>query len=203
VWLSHDMQGYSGVESLTYRSLARIMEQVEGGDLVVNRGNESRPKDGTSQERDINAVDGYDAALKLAEANVEEMVKADSKLPKAKPSTIAFPTTYSDVYIRVQPFLTEYSTSSSSQTAQQALQFIIYLTDPEHQLIHTSLTQLIPAQWMDVWDDYDWVEDSVAEALRVGVEVVGQQYIVSRMGWSGRKKDDQEESHNDSSQQQS
>lgn len=43
------------------------MEQVEGGDLVVNRGHESRPKSSSSEERDLNAVDGHDAALKLAE----------------------------------------------------------------------------------------------------------------------------------------
>jgi hypothetical protein len=43
------------------------MEQVEGGDLIVNRGNESRPKEGSDQ-RDLNAVDGYEAAVKLAQA---------------------------------------------------------------------------------------------------------------------------------------
>ena len=43
------------------------MEQVEGGDLVVNRGDESRPKDATDNKRELNAVEGYDAALKLAQ----------------------------------------------------------------------------------------------------------------------------------------
>lgn len=43
------------------------MEQVEGGDLVVNRGEESRPKDDGSEGRDLNTVDGYEAALKLAQ----------------------------------------------------------------------------------------------------------------------------------------
>jgi hypothetical protein len=45
------------------------MEQVEGGDLIVNRGNESRPKEG-STERDLNAVHSYDEALKLAEVRL-------------------------------------------------------------------------------------------------------------------------------------
>lgn len=43
------------------------MEQVEGGDLIVNRGNESKPKEG-SDRRELNAVDGYEAAVKLAQA---------------------------------------------------------------------------------------------------------------------------------------
>lgn len=44
------------------------MEQVEGGDLIVNRGEESRPKDGPSDsQREMNAVEGYEAAYKLAQ----------------------------------------------------------------------------------------------------------------------------------------
>lgn len=46
---------------------SQILEQVEGGDLVVNRGNESRPKEGASDRRDLNVVDGYEAALKLSQ----------------------------------------------------------------------------------------------------------------------------------------
>ena len=46
------------------------MEQVEGGDLVVNRGDESRPKDATVSKRELHAVDGYDAALKLAQVRL-------------------------------------------------------------------------------------------------------------------------------------
>ena len=45
----------------------QVLEQVEGGDLVVNRGNESRPKEGASDRRDLNVVEGYDAALKLSQ----------------------------------------------------------------------------------------------------------------------------------------
>lgn len=43
------------------------MEQVEGGDLIVNRGEESKPKGDEKGERDLNVVEGYEAALKLAQ----------------------------------------------------------------------------------------------------------------------------------------
>jgi len=46
---------------------SQILEQVEGGDLVVNRGNESRPKEGASDRRDLNISDSYDAALKISQ----------------------------------------------------------------------------------------------------------------------------------------
>ena len=43
------------------------MEQVEG-DLVVNKGQESKPKEKqTPGYRNFNAVDGIDAAIKLSE----------------------------------------------------------------------------------------------------------------------------------------
>jgi hypothetical protein len=43
------------------------MGQVEGGDLIVNRGNEYTPKAASNANRELNAVEGYDTALKLAQ----------------------------------------------------------------------------------------------------------------------------------------
>ncbi|KDR84795.1 hypothetical protein GALMADRAFT_53664 [Galerina marginata CBS 339.88] len=195
VWLSHDMQGYEGVESLAYRALARILEQVEGGDLVVNRGNESRPKEG-SEGRELNTVDNYETALKVSQVNIEDVIKRNSKAA----STTKNPdnaTTYSHVYLRIQPFFSTYAQpTSASETPtepSQYLQFLIYLFDPEHKLTHTTITQVVPSKWLAIWDEYDWVEDLIADALRVGVEVIGQEYVVARMGW-GSKADGKEES---------
>ncbi|CCM02176.1 uncharacterized protein FIBRA_04255 [Fibroporia radiculosa] len=192
VWLSHDMIGYDGVETLVYRALSRIMEQVEGGDLVVNRGDESRPKESSDSKRELNAVEGLEAAIKLAQANLEEAIKRNAQ-PAPTQSSAQNPTTYSYVYLRIQPYLTTYSlsppaevddsASSPASVDQTSLQFLLYLTDPTHQLSHSTTTQAVPGKWLDLWDQYEWVEDLVVEAIRVGVEVLGQEYIVSRMGW--------------------
>jgi len=93
----------------------------------------------------------------------------------------------------VQPFFTTYAHISSpseisTECSTEQLQFLIYLADPVHQLIHTTVTQAVPRKWLGMWDEYEWVEDLVAEALRVGVEVVGQEYVVARMGWGGQEK---------------
>ena len=42
------------------------MEQIEGGDLVVNKGHESKPREKTA-EKTLNAVEGLETAFKLAE----------------------------------------------------------------------------------------------------------------------------------------
>ncbi|KAI0307556.1 hypothetical protein B0F90DRAFT_1674732 [Multifurca ochricompacta] len=141
---------FEGVESLVYTALTRILEQVEGGDLIVNKGDESKPKE-ASNDRDINAVEGFEQALKLAQANLEEIIKANAPPDPQRPSSIENPTTI-------------------------------------HTLSYTTVTQAIPERWVKVWDEHDWVEDTVAETLRFGVEVVGQEYIVGRMGWEKGKK---------------
>ncbi|KIM28981.1 hypothetical protein M408DRAFT_329024 [Serendipita vermifera MAFF 305830] len=204
VWLSHDMKGYEGVESIVYRSLARIMEQVEGGDLVVNRGNESKPRTSTSsqtltsKDRNLGAIDGLEPAYKLAVAELEGLVHSDIlNAPKKEAlKGTENPTTYSSVFLRIQPFfsitppfMTPITKPNEESTAPaRQLQFFLYLTDPNHSITHSTVSQVIPAEWLDSWDDYDWVEDLVVETLRVSVEVVGEMYLASRMGWGKKEK---------------
>jgi Family of unknown function (DUF5427) len=79
-------------------------------------------------------------------------------------------------------------TSATPLSAEPHLQFLLHLSDPAHKLTHTTVTQAVPARWLELWEKYVWVEDLVAEALRVGVEVIGQDYIVARMGWGSKNK---------------
>ena len=54
------------------------MEQVEGGDLVVNRGDSSKPKEeGSDAARDLNAVENYEAAVKLAQVELAPFKRID------------------------------------------------------------------------------------------------------------------------------
>jgi hypothetical protein len=36
---------------------------------------------------------------------------------------------------------------------------------------------------MELWEQHEWVEDQLAETLRLGVEMLGQEYVVARMRW--------------------
>ncbi|KAG8983345.1 hypothetical protein FRB90_006104, partial [Tulasnella sp. 427] len=144
VTLSHDMIGYDGIENLVYRGFARVLEQVEGGDLVVNRGQESRPKENALATRELNAVEGLNSAIKLSEVELNEQIKIHSTLPKKEASSISNPTTYSPVFLRIQPFTsalppTSNPTSESEANAPKTvLQFLLYLSDPAHKLTHTA-----------------------------------------------------------------
>jgi len=195
VWLSHDMQGYDGIESIVYQALSRVMEQVDGGELVVNRGDESRPKGSVSgAQRELNHVHGQEAAFKLAQASVKELIE-QSPAPAAAPDALSQnPTQYTSLYLRVQPFAFDLPTASVDEpqgptrptATPQAVQFLIYLTEPSHHLSHCALSQAVPLQWLDIWDSNEWVEDLIVEGLRLGVQVVGQEYVTARMGHSSK-----------------
>ncbi|GJJ09591.1 hypothetical protein Clacol_003814 [Clathrus columnatus] len=183
IWLSHDMRGYDGVESLVYECMTKVLEQVEGGDLVVNKGTESRPKDSNGRERELGGVDGYEAAAKLAQANIEDLIKAK---PERQPrqTSATNPTTYSSVYLHIQPYITN-----------GRLQFLIHLSSPSHNLDHVTVTQAVPHKWIISFESEgesksnSWVEDTLVEVLRVGISVIGQEYLAERMGWLSLEKE--------------
>ena len=114
---------------------------------------------------------------------MEEIIKTNAPPDSRHPSSIENPTTTSYVYLRIQPFTSVITTPEPESTESTRLQFILSLSDPTHKLSFMTITQAIPQHWLNVWDQYDWVEDRVAEALQLGVEVIGQEYIVGRMGW--------------------
>ncbi|SCZ92032.1 BZ3500_MvSof-1268-A1-R1_Chr5-3g08293 [Microbotryum saponariae] len=204
VSLSHDMIGYDGVEQLVYSSLSKVMEQVEGGTLIVNKGDQGtqRHSESNDEERDLNLVEGLEAAWKLAEANLDQLIKTTfkpSSAPNANNSNaaeggITIPVTTCPIYMRIQPCLapipflppslttispTEGSVTTSSA---KALFFLLVLNDPTHGLKHVSLSQSLPANWLDIpFEENEWVEDVMVEVIRRSVEIIGQEYISHRM----------------------
>lgn len=207
--LSHDMIGYDGVETLVYRGLAKIMDQIEGGTLIVNKGDEEKPKEDAganadSDERNLNYVEGLAQGWKLAEANLEQLIK-NSFLPSAstkkennssRGESIAVPITTCPIFMRIQPCLaplpycvslpSDAEKDPSASESTMALFFLLLLRDPTHNLIHSSLSQSIPASWLEIpFEENEWVEDVMVDVIRRGVEVIGQEYISHRMRAQG------------------
>ncbi|KAH8929525.1 hypothetical protein BT69DRAFT_1345818 [Atractiella rhizophila] len=204
VTLSHDMAGYDGVEALVYAVLVKIMEQVEGGDLVINKGKEDLKKeDGAEEERNLNFVEGKKEGFKLAKANLEQLVKTsyippssdtlDTADPTPHPSnpdpssSLTIPVTKCPIFLRIQPVLDTLpifgdEDEPSTQKDEKHLFFIFLLEDPGNKLSYRTITQSLPADWLDIpFEENEWVEDIMVEILRRGTEVIGQQYINTRM----------------------
>ena len=139
--------------------------------------------------------------LTTTKANLEEAIKHRSE---AASQTSQSQTTYSHVYLRIQPYYTLHQTltmSGGEPEEEGHLQFLFCLCDPANHLTHISVSQTVPDRWLDLWDDYDWVEDMVADVLRNGVEVLGQEYLVARMGWGIAPSQETESEANDNDTQ--
>lgn len=56
------------------------------------------------------------------------------------------------------------------------------LRDPTHKLVHSSVSQSMPASWLEIpFEENEWVEDVMVDVIRRSVEVIGQEYISHRM----------------------
>jgi hypothetical protein len=161
VTLSHDMVGYDGISDVTYQTLAKVMEQVHSDgteqQLVVNKAQAetaSKPKDsaGADQPRDLNAVEGFAAAFRLARVSMDECIKQHEVAPPPQRSAeaAALPITTCPVFVRIQACLADLpgdDTDKDGTDAAKSLFFIVLLRDPQHGLSHKTVSQAVPTSW--------------------------------------------------------
>ncbi|KAI7854051.1 maintenance of telomere capping protein 1 [Circinella umbellata] len=180
VWLSHDMRGYVGLEALVYRAFARVMEQTESGHVVVRKiGDKEDEED--DQPRNLNICEGLLEGTKLAQANLEHLVKTHYKEPEARteysPQLGAVPVINCPVFLAIQPI-----------SMEDQVVFVLLLVDPTHQLNFKTYSQSMPLAWLDIpFEENEWVEDKMVEAIRLSVTTVAQDYVYTRM--SGAKNE--------------
>ncbi|EST07617.1 Maintenance of telomere capping protein 1, Mtc1 [Kalmanozyma brasiliensis GHG001] len=202
VTLSHDMVGYDGISDVTYQTLAKVMEQVEsagtGQQLVVNKARTETPAampKGGEGERELNAVEGFAAAFKLARVNLEECIKQHEVTPPVKETkeSAALPITTCPVFVRIQACLAGLpgADDAEGEDKEKSLFFLVLLRDPQHGLSHKTVSQAVPTSWLDVaFEENEWVEESLVDVLSNALTIVGQDYVQGRM--SGRTKSSKE-----------
>ena len=189
-----------------------------------------------SEKRHIGAVRGLVEGTKLArvgaESYAQEYYSAQGGLEEAaKQATEVLsesnPTRSSDIFLAFQavnhtaPEDLSGGSASSEQgkkgetdvvepatEAEELISFAIYLHDPIHGITYKTLTQSVPAKWIE-WldassesgasdanipeeiadiintggvDPREWAAEWVEEVLALGVGVVAQRYVARRMG---------------------
>ncbi|KAF9915005.1 hypothetical protein BX616_007115 [Lobosporangium transversale] len=208
VWLAHDMVGYVGLESIVYKAFSKVMEQTDGGDVVVHQGagtTSPGSEDIAPEDRQLNACEGYEQAVKLAKANIEHLVKSHYDVEKyqgSAPTATKNPNTNASVcpvFMAIQPCRvprhgfnaskaadaskgSEGETSSKAMDKDTFLTFVIVLHDPTHKLNFESCSQSMPAQWLLIpYEENEWVEDRMVDCIRLAVGVIAQDYVWTRM----------------------
>lgn len=187
----------------------------------------------SSEKRSIGAVRGLPEGTKLARVGAERYAQdhyaAHGGLEEAaKHATEVLnesnPTRSSDIFLAFQAvqhtaaadlFCGSASGSNKEREtsgvvepapeAEELLSFAIYLHDPIHGITYNTITQSVPAKWIE-WldapgsasdelpeeiadivgtggvDPREWVAEWVEEVLGLGVGVVAQRYVATRMG---------------------
>ncbi|CAG8576011.1 15492_t:CDS:2 [Dentiscutata erythropus] len=188
VWLSHDMVGYVGLESLVYRAFMKVMEQVEGGDVVVRKSDEIKRDPEDESRRDLNVCEGFIEAVGLAKANNEQVIKKHYKPPQIVDEKINDTEQQSicPVFMAIQPTKANpYSLQNKSDAISdpdQYLFYVIVLTDPTHNLTFKTFSQALPVSWLDVpYEENEWVEAKMVSVIKLAVQSIAQDYVWHRM----------------------
>lgn len=130
------------------------------------------------------------------------MSPTPEEVAQAHAQSLTVPITTCPIYMRIQPCLAPLpfytptqSTASDSAPgggeakAQLSLFFLLLLRDPTHHIVQTTLSQSIPAPWLDIpFEENEWVEDAMVDVIRRSVEIIGQQYISHRMRAQVRRR---------------
>ncbi|KAF0488453.1 maintenance of telomere capping protein 1 [Gigaspora margarita] len=202
VWLSHDMVGYVGLESLVYRAFMKVMEQVEGGDVVVRKSEEIKRDPDDESHKDLNVCEGFIEAVGLAKANIEQVIKKHYKPPQIDNENIKDTEQQSicPVFMAIQPTKANpYSLQNQSDTVSdpdQYLFYVIVLTDPTHNLTFKTFSQALPVGWLDIpYEENEWVEAKMVSVIKLAVQSIAQDYVLHRM----TANDGQNQSNDDNS----
>ncbi|KAF8938164.1 maintenance of telomere capping protein 1 [Dissophora ornata] len=201
IWLAHDMVGYVGIESIVNRSFSKVMEQTDGGDVVVHQGagTSTQGDDIPPEDRQLNACEGYEQAVKLAKANIEHLVKTHYDPEKHQADVAAAKNSNSHastcpVFMAIQPCRVPrhgYNASIAATAGAEGtkamekdtfVSFVLVLHDPTHKLEFESSSQSMPAQWLLIpYEENEWVEDRMVDCIRLAVGVIAQDYVWTRM----------------------
>ncbi|KAK9455723.1 maintenance of telomere capping protein 1 [Dipodascopsis uninucleata] len=191
IHIFHDIVGYPAIDTIVYSVFDRVMQQVEGGELIiVQKGKESRRRDSDKQgmKRDMGLFQGgLEAGTKLAIANVEQIMGKGKEIDQTDGDS---PIRKSDIYLSIQACSFTNTTQASSED-DKLFAFVIYLVDPYYELSYTTQSQSFPLKWCE-WLDSDseipgqvdpreWIAEWVEEGLGLAVGVAAQRYVASRM----------------------
>ncbi len=78
---------------------------------------------------------------------------------------------------------------------EQYLFYVIVLSDPTHNLNFKTVSQALPASWIDVpYEENEWIEAKMVSAIKLAVQIIAQDYVWHRMTAGEGQKQEQQSS---------
>ncbi|KAI9729314.1 MAG: hypothetical protein M1834_006985 [Cirrosporium novae-zelandiae] len=170
---THELIGYPSLPPLIQDVFSRLMQQVEGGEVIVqgpalqskgngwNDGPWWRESPSTSMKRGLGAVDGVKEGAKLAKASAEafasEWFEKDGGMEVAMRRAVESPSEdnpvrSSEVFLAIQAVTLELPAATAegeSDESDPSIMFILHLHDPIHGISFRTLSQTLPQKWID------------------------------------------------------
>ena len=202
--VTHDLENYN-VDSLVSQSFKTVMKQVQGGiDIEIKK---STVKD-DHDKRNLNIFQGKSIdGEKLAFANIETIIKADSK-DETKDEDQDDEIRSSNLYISIVAVQNSHKDQESETTVidtadSNNFYFTIILKDTTNDITIITRSQAFPikwAKWLDGSvekqdqeaeqeeqeegvDPAEWVKTWVYDGIGLSLGVLAQSYVVKRMGY--------------------
>ncbi|KAF3918190.1 hypothetical protein ABW20_dc0105205 [Dactylellina cionopaga] len=193
---THDLQNYPSIDPIIHHVFSRVMQQVEGGDLIViQRGSEAQNKGNSSlsagwgggpwwreeRKRELGSVKGLEAGVKLAKATAEGFAQEfvlrsptfEKKEVEGADMDLNNPVRKSDIFLALQPvvypcpFTTILTKPEDVEDeVEEVMSFAVHLLDTKHQLAFTTMSQTCPAKWGE-WMDAEFEE--LPEDVQLGL----------------------------------
>ena len=208
VWISHDLVGYDGITDVVYNGLSKTLENISGGQLIVN----STKSDSNDDLRNLNPLDNINAAIQLTEERLNLLLEVDDEQQQSNENNSSEsskvkqedqesnehnsdPVKRTPLKLRIQPYIERTTKcklnikSKDESKEEKYLKFMLTLVDKVHGLQSTSYSQSIPLEWLegehgregdDKLDYLAWLEDSLINILKLTIENVGTDYIRKR-----------------------
>lgn len=191
VSLSYDLAGIPGIDSMAFRILMRVLQQVDVHDVTVVRASEAAQPQAAAHEEgaryqlapSASRAQALEAAFARIAALCESVAPADAAREQV---AAACP-----LVVRIQPFYEEVTGAVGAGDAsawlrgtapggeKRHLVFLVWLADALHRLSHHTTSQAIPAWWLSLPDA--WVEQALSDAIQGALGVVSQEYVQARV----------------------
>lgn len=200
VSLSYDFEGIPGIDSMAFRILMRVLQQVDVHDVTVVRASEAAQPQAAAHEEgaryqlapSASRTQALEAAFTCIAALCESVAPADAAREQAAAATAAEAAAAAcPLIVRIQPFYEEVTGTVGAGDAsawlrgtaprgeKRHLVFLVWLADPLHRLSHHTTSQAIPAWWLSLPDA--WVEQALSDAIQGALGVVSQEYVQARV----------------------
>lgn len=197
------MTGYDGIETLAFKVLSRMLQQVDITKVDVHMAAASGDASNELPAHALHIAASREAGVAEAKAAIVPLAQAVPAPKEKQENEMTVPDSTCPIVLRLQPFyeaiLPESDAdlfgasepSASFQKDKRSVSFLVWWVDPTYRLSHATCSQAIPAWWRTYYllttvsvplENNAWVEQAMCDVIEGALAVVAQVRLPSDAG---------------------